>query len=69
MFRLEVLTMFRSFGQWKINFNEKKFLTNAIQIELGMGAKKQITIRWNFQKVIQNIELIDQKPYRKIFSF
>ena len=44
----------------------KEILTNAIQIELGMGGKKADYDSVEFpKKVIQNIELIDQNPIGK----
>ncbi len=44
----------------------KEVLTNAIQIELGMGGKKADFDEINFpKKLIKNIELIDQNPIGK----
>lgn len=44
----------------------KEILTNAIQIELGMGGKKADFDHVEFpKKIIQNIELIDQNPIGK----
>ena len=63
---LEVLTVISGVSGSGKSTLMKEILTNAIQIELGMGGKKADYDSVEFpKKVIQNIELIDQNPIGK----
>ena len=63
---LEVLTVISGVSGSGKSTLMKEILTNAIQIELGMGGKKADYDSAEFsKKVIQNIELIDQNPIGK----